>query len=208
MKRCFLITVALYLFIVSCGGGGGEYYPPEIAIDKIGVVKEEIRPDDIADITKHDLENLPNLTKDKEEDISGNTGYCFRHFSFKNENYKIGIGASSWVSIIDTDGKYIKVLETPRYTNNARAVELIGKNGQRVLAIYIEQQATSHSSTLYLLSEEWDILYKEHLLGAKWIAKEKTDLGDNLIISAETKWRPNKEWITVGGPWRYKIFKS
>jgi hypothetical protein len=52
------------------------------------------------------------------------------------------------------------------------------------------------------------VLYKEHLLGAKWISKSTSKYGDVLIVSAEKQWAPKDECISVGGPWRYIIFKK
>ena len=98
-------------------------------------------------------------------------------------------------------------LELPRYSRSAAAIELAGKNGTKYLALYVDQQATSHSSTLFIISDDWKVIYKEHLLGAKWISKEATTYGDNLLVSAETQWLQNDKCVTIGGPWKYIIFK-
>ncbi|NWF37226.1 hypothetical protein [Mariprofundus sp. KV] len=201
----FIFLVSSLLANTSCGGGGGEYYPPEIAINKIGVFKEEVTSQNLD--FKIDLESNLNL-ESNDKIISGYTYYSFRNFNFNNIKYKIGIPINNWVSIIDANENIIKKLETPRYTRNAAAVELVGENAKKYLAVYIDQQSTSHSSTLYILSETWDVLYKEHLLGAKWMSKETSEHGDSLIVYAEKKWRPEEKWICVGGPWKYHLFNK
>ena len=206
-KIKFIITLFFLACFISCGGGGGKYYPPKIVLNKIGIVKEEINPQQIEINNKLILENDSQLEKEPEKYISGVKYYYFYKFRFMEKEYKIGIPIKNWVSIIDSDNKIIKNLETPRYTRNAAAIELSGKNNQRLLAVYIDQQATSHSSTLFILSHNWEVLYQEHLLGAQWMSKETSPKGDNLIIAAENMWRPKSEWMKVGGPWRYIIFQ-
>lgn len=191
---------------MGCGGGGGKYYPPQVAINKIGVVKQEIN--EVGPTDRLFLNSQEQLEKGNERYIQLAKYYYFRKFDFIHKQYTLAIPINNWVSIIDSSNRIVIKLDTLRYTRNAAAIELVGKNGQKLLAIYIDQQATSHSSTLYILSEKWDILYKEHLLGAEWMAKESSPNGDNLIIAAEKKWIPKDKWITVGGPWRYIIFHS
>jgi hypothetical protein len=198
-------VVILSFAIVRCGGGGGEYYPPKVVINSIGVTKEEIS------ITQIDIESKIILEVDlerkpeNEKHIAGVKYYYFSHFDFKGHKYLLAIPLDDFVSIIDSEKKVVKKLPTPRYATNAAAIELSTKN-DAFLAIYIAQQATSHSSTFYILNEEFEIVYEEHLLGALWMAKESSKNGDNLVISAEPKWIPKDRWISVGGPWRYILF--
>lgn len=204
--KLIILAVELSFVLIGCGGGGGEYYPPIVVIDNMNVTKEEI-PTTQVDvrakiILEVDLERKP----ENEKHIEGVKYYYFSHFDFKNQKYLLAVPLDDFVSIIDPEGKVVKKMITPRYATNAAAVELFGNKNGRFLAIYIAQQATSHSSTLYILNEKFEIAYKEHLLGALWMAKESSEMGDNLIISAERKWMPKDKWISVGGPWRYILF--
>lgn len=198
---CMLITVA-------CGGGGGEYFPPMISVDEIGIIKEEIKDSVIKDQDKLVLSISLNSEPQKDKYIGGTKYYHFADFQYNKKKYVLGIPYDTYISILDSKGKVIKKLDTPRYSTNAKAIELVGKQNGKYLAIYISQQTTSHSSTLFILNDKFDVMYKEHLLGALWMAKEQGKNGDNLLVSAETKWIPKDEWISVGGPWRYIIFKA
>jgi hypothetical protein len=192
------------LILVGCGGGGGEYFPPRIAVDEIGIKKEAIGPLVVKE--KHVLEVSLDRKDEVDKYIGGIQYYFFSNFQYNNHKYLIGIPLDNYVSIFDSEEKFIKKLNTPRYSTKATALELTGKENRKYLAVFINQQATSHSSTLYILNDKFDVVYKEHLLGALWMAKEKGKNGDNLLISAETKWIPKKEWVSVGGPWRYIVF--
>ena len=203
MKKFLILVCAIsILFFAKCGGGGGEYYPPKIVLNKIGLHKVEIKSSEINEYNKLVLEGYDQLEK-IERTIAGTKYYYFKKFQFMGQQYEIAIPINNWVSIIDNNNKVLKKLETPRYTRNAAAIELKGKDGKSFMAIYIDQQSSSHSSTLFILSDELDLGYKEHLLGAKWMAKETSESGENLIISCEKKWLQNDEWVIVGGPWRY-----
>ena len=127
----------------------------------------------------------------------------FFDFTFKNMTYRLEFSYKNFVTLIDSNDKLVKRIEIPRYPINAGALELIDQNNKSYLAVYVAQQATSHSSTLFILNESMEVVYKEHLLGAQWMAKETADKGQNLIVSAETKWIPKNKWISVGGPWKY-----
>lgn len=201
-KFLILVCAISVLLFTKCGGGGGEYYPPKIVLNKIGLHKVEIKSSEINEYNKLVLEGYDQLEK-IERTIAGTKYYYFKKFQFLGKQYKIAIPINNWVSIIDKNNKVLKKLGTPRYTRNAAAIELTGKDGKSFIAIYIDQQSSSHSSTLFILSDELDLVYKEHLLGAKWMAKEASESGGNLIISCEKKWLQNDEWVIVGGPWRY-----
>lgn len=207
MVHKFKISIVFVILMnLSCGGGGGEYVPPKVIIDKIGIIKKEIfSPIDVVSkvILESSLDRRPN-----EKYFPGGRYYYFNEFNFKNKKYLLAVPLDKFVSIFDSRENEVKRLSTPRYTVNAAAIELLGKKHNRFLAVYIAQQETSHSSTLYILNDYFKIVYEEHLLGALWMAKEPSEIGDNLIISSETRWIPNDEWISVGGPWRYIIFGS
>ena len=198
---------ACFLFSCSVGGGGGKYYPPQISINEIGVTKAEIQESTINDKAKIDVEDQKHLIKD-ESYIKKEKYYYFRGFNFVGRQYRVGIPLHPWVSIIDSADNVVLKLELPRYSRSAAAIELVGKNGTKYLAVFVDQQATSHSSTLFLISDDWKVIYKEHLLGAKWISKEASKYGDNLLVSAETQWLQNDTCVSVGGPWKYFIFKQ
>nr|WDE41605.1 hypothetical protein [uncultured bacterium] len=192
IKNNLLFIVLLCSFLLNCGGGGGKYFPPQIAINKIGLQKEEIKSSNKA--FEHKILLELDLNSEFPE---------YFDFAFKDKTYRLRFNNKNFVSIVDSNNKFIKKIEIPRYPINAGALELIDQNNKSYLAVYVDQQPTSHSSTLFILNDNMEVLYKEHLLGALWMARQNTGKGHNLILSAETKWIPKNKWISVGGPWRY-----
>jgi hypothetical protein len=194
INKHYIFIVLLCSTLINCGGGGGKYFPPQIAINKIGLKKQEIKfPNGI-------FENKILLELDLNREFPE-----YFDFTLKNKAYKLAFHYKNFVAIVDSNNKIIMRIEIPRYPTNAGALELIDQNNKSFLAVYVDQQASSHSSTLFILNDSMEILYKEHLLGALWMAREKTGKGHNLIVSAETKWIPKNKWISVGGPWRYRF---
>jgi hypothetical protein len=209
IKKYIIVSTICVSLLIGCsmGGGGGVYYPPQVAINEISVTKKEIQESIINEKTKIYVKDQEQLIK-TEANIKGDKYYYFREFNFTGKQYRVGISLFPWFSIIDSDNNVVLKLELPRYSTSAAALELVGKNGTQYLVVYVNQQATSHSSTLFIISDGWRVLYKEHLLGAKWISKSTSKYGDVLIVSAEKQWAPKDECISVGGPWRYIIFKK
>ena len=206
-----ILHIFLIFTVLNCGGGGGKYYPPKVAVNKIGIVKEkasEINIDKnsklIADISLDEIDQKI----DNEKNISGTKYSLVTECNFLHNKYLLAIPYGNFVNIINSQEKVMKRLDTPRYPTKVSALELIGIMNKTYLAVYIQQQTSSHSSTLYILNKNFDVVYKEHLLGALWMARESTKWGHNLIISAETKWIPKGKWISVGGPWRYILFRE
>lgn len=199
------LTLATVLF--GCGGGGGEYYPPSIALNEYGIEKSAFDKEIVSEEQRiYFADHEPNSANNRF--IEGDKYYYFDNFEFQGKEYSIGIPLANWVSIIDEEGRIVAKLDTPRYTRSAVAVELQDPDMGTFLAILIDQQSTSHSSTLYILNSSFKPIYKEHLLGAKWIAKEDTPRGDVLLVSSEEKWCPDGETVRIEGDWRYDIFAT
>lgn len=193
-------------FLVGCGGGGGKYYPPAITLNSNGIIKSAFVDDNKSE----------KLVKIFVEDVKVNTSDDFfengekytrsKILTINNSVLKIAIPFGNWVSLITSEGEIVTKLGTPRYVTDAVAVELTDQGQGPFLAVLIRQQATSHSSTLYILDTFFRPIYKEHLLGAIWISKAKSSCGDQLFVCTEDKWKPGDQWINVGGKWRYSIF--
>ncbi len=205
-----ILLLPAFFFIISCGGGGGKYFEPSVSLNTYGITKDAFSNPDIG--KEHRIEVYkygdidPSDTSDDRE-IGGEKYSYSRNISFNNNNYTVGIPVAKWVSIITQDDTIIKKLKTPRYTIDAVSVELTRPGYKPFLAILINQQATSRSSTLYILDSAFNPIYKEHLLGAKWISKIPSPDGDLLLVSCGDKWRPDGEWIFIGGNWQYNIFE-
>lgn len=132
--------------------------------------------------------------------------YYFSLVTFKENEYIIGSPIDKGLGIFDLSGELIAYLDTPRYTTYGVGLELKGENEKPLLAIFAEQQATSNSSTLFILNDNWEVVYKEYLPGGEWIAKVKGDSGDDLILSTEKGRCSSDGSEPMEGYWRYSFF--
>lgn len=103
------------------------------------------------------------------------------------------------------NGSYVKRFSLPRYPTRHIAQEIENPKGDKFLMLWVDQQATSHSSTLFIIDSNWQIKYKEYLLGALWLAFPKERPIKSFILAPDTHWRPNDEWLRIGGPWKYSL---
>ena len=175
--RRLLIVALLFGFIltdVSCypGGGNGEYYPLGVAVNKLELKRTDLdssgdleRPREILGDKNDDfeiMEFMSNPTPD-EFTFANETYFTSRKFSFGSKQFKIAVPIENWVSIFDLDNKHIKSIGIPRYSSDAIAFEMLSGDA-KLLVVYVQQQATSRSSTLFILDEAFKIVYEEHLL--------------------------------------------
>jgi hypothetical protein len=202
----------------AMGGGHGKYYPPGIKTNSIEVSKVDLTGKLVegrssksvlgSDIDKYRILTFPyypNNPPDDEFRAGLKKYYYSREFVFDSKSYKIAIPLTHQVSIFDSNGKLVTKLKLPRLSSDAYAFELIS-NKRRMLIVYVEQQATSHSSTLFILDEKFSVVYKEHLLGALWIAAPRDIEDSNFILGAERKWLDHDDELLVfGGPWHYFV---
>lgn len=202
-----VLPLLMILFLGGCGGGGGKYYPPSISLNPYGINKRSFN---VADVIDNDRISIAEFREDPAKDlvIEGRTYYYFREIYYDGSRYTLAIPIDNYISIVNTDGKIVTKLKTPRYTRDAIAVELKHLQRGSLLAILIGQQTTSHSSTLYVLDSDFRPIYKEHLLGARWISKKHDPNGDLLFVSTEDSWQPNNETVTISGNWQYNIFET
>lgn len=177
-----ILYVLLFCFIIlgdlsSCGGGGGYKVNKRIIVNTIGINKETII--------------LSNNTVQEKYDLlykNGNDKFVFyrtiqnkqfvNQYSFVWNRHKYFVacllGGDQWsggVGIFDFEGMLLKFIETPRYCTGAIAMPVTIVDQDDMLAIFILQQTTSRSSTLFILDSKWDIAYKEYLSKGKWFGK-------------------------------------
>lgn len=108
------------------------------------------------------------------------------------------------IGIFSTQGKLLKFINLPRYPYGHYAKELKSANGDRYLVLTVDQQPTSHSSTLIILSKDLDVVYEEFLLGLDWIGFSKLN-NSTFYILTENQWKPKKVWVTIPNRWKYII---
>lgn len=205
---CMIVT--LNPGCTSWGGGGGQYYGLETAFNLHGITKLPLSDSVAAGVgARIAIDDPGKVSYPDAVRIAGSKYYSFREVSFNASPYRIAIPLRHWVSIVNSENEIIRKLATPRYARDALALELCCSAGS-YLAILIEQQSTSHSSTLYILDAELKPIYKEHLLGAKWIAKQSGSHGDSLLVSSEDFWFPHghdvpNSRVAVQGNWLYRF---
>jgi hypothetical protein len=206
MIKQILLFLLLAFCLSGCGGGGGGYFPPSIVLNSKGITKISFNEHEIGNVDINRIDSFRRIDHTNYFSVEGDKYYISKEIVFNKERLRIAIPMGYWVSVINSEDQKVTKLETPRYANDAVAVELTHSGFEPYLAILIQQQATSHSSTLYILDSFFHPIYKEHLLGGIWISKIKSSDGDKLLISTEDKWRPKGRWLTIGGNWQYDIF--
>ena len=210
MKICRLAIPLLLSFLhAGCGGGGGRYFTPSVTLNPYGISKLAFSDSQLGIQHRETIAHMSNRDKNSDERrIGWHKYYYFRNVMFQGKTYAIAIPIDRWISIVDSEDKIVARLKTPRYTRDAVAIELTHPRLEPLLAILIDQQSTSHSSTLYVLDASFAPIYKEHLLGAHWISKTGSPGGDLLLVSCEEAWRPAGKWATIGGNWQYDLFEK
>lgn len=203
---CLIVVIPLLLLNCGGGGGGGKCYPPSIAINTFNIQKSPIVNDHVKITNRQEIKRSRPMDLSDDLVIEGDKYYNFKHVYYKNMLFNIAIPIDYWIAILDADKNIVRKLKTPRYTRDAVAVELNHPKQRPLLAILIDQQSTSRSSTLYVLNSDFIPIYKEHLLQANWISKIESNQGDKLIISTGKSCIVDENIIIVNGDWIYSFF--
>jgi len=220
VKKLFPVSVFLFLLIPlsGCGGGGGRYYPLETPINTIDLHKVELSKTNINTYTQsffpvsYDDMKLRHKQVEKGEKIFGTSGY-FLEVNYLGQNYYLhSNNFFMGVDIIrSSDMKKVGHLTVPRNVISFASFAITIEN-EVFLVVYVEQRATSHSSTLFIVDSHFKIVYQEHLLGAEEIGYTHSDqYGNCIILKSENFWFPNgtdKPKVLLNGDWLYYIPKK
>lgn len=183
--------IAICLF-AGCGGGGGVYYPPETAINTIDLHKIELSQTGISSYERqffpvaYDELHLWDKVIEEGQKIFGSSGY-FQEVNFLGVEYYLH--SNYYFHGVDfirkNEMKKVLLLPVPRYVYAFSAFEITMGN-RMFLVVYVEQQATSHSSTLFVIDSQLKIVYQEHLLGAEEIGYINSVKYGNCSVIAST----------------------
>ncbi len=214
-KNVFGVIGGILLLLPGCSGGKADYYPQKIALNTINLQKIELSG---AGITSYEQQFFPvsynkralrNRVVKEGEKIFGTSGY-FQEIRFLgNEYYLHENDFFTQIDIIrKKDMKRVLYFYAPRTIGLFSAFPIVmGK--QNFLVIYVEQRATSHSSTLLIVDSQFKIVYREHLLGAEEIGYTHSDqYGNCIVLKSEDFWFPNgidKPRVSINGDWLYYI---
>lgn len=213
--RIFITALLVGAALSGCylGGGGGKYYPQGVSVGTIEVSKTDLKGTRRnvsaqrvlgGDIDRYNILRFESDPPDDEFRAGLLKYYYSRMFVFDDENYKLAVPITNRVSIFDSKNTLVAKLRVPRYSTDAHAFE-VAADGRSMLVVYVDQQATSHSSTLFILNDKFDIVYKEHLLSGHWIAAPVDRNLSGFVVAADKSWLVDDVWVDVGGPWRYSL---
>lgn len=220
MKIYICLLIIIFLNVEGCaswGGGGGKYYPPQVSLNKLNLIKKTFSQSGISK-----CQNTFDFTSDHDEFVRrqeeasaeglralGKDFFYTYKFIFLGEKYLLALSLDGNRAIIFSEnGNKIKELILPRYPIEC-VVFSINLNKKDYLVVYINQQATSHSSTLFVVDKYFSVQYEEHLLGAKAACFGSSEkYGNYFVIKSEDFWFPNGHEIktpkvSVNGDWLY-----
>ena len=208
-KTTQLLILALFSLLLSgCGGGGGIYYPMQTAVNTIGIEKNPLTKSAVKDYTlvysfeKESDDEWWRRVERGDKVLNRSCGY-FITVNFLGKEYYVynsrGIDSLRIISAFDRRITVAK-FSPPRYIMGIAAFQQ--RLGDKdYLVVYVEQQATSHSSTLLIFDDKFQIVYQDHLLGAIEIGHTV----DKIIVKSENFWYPEGEKVTVNGDWIYHL---
>lgn len=194
---------------VSCGGGGGRAYPPTVAINKIGLIKIPLKdniqyetsafPD-----TYEDWQAMRRIAKEQYGEIyAGKRCDYIMPFPFGDKKYVLTFHDK--YCYIYNNEKLVTKLSLPRYGMQARVLAVVLR-GKEFLVVYINQQATSRSSTLFVLDNNFDIQYEEHFLRALSLGHGSSEEYGNFIV-IESGYEPGtrEDLRKLNSKWLYHL---
>lgn len=110
------------------------------------------------------------------------------------------------VGIYDHNGTIIVFLDTPVVTSSVASVEIHHGEQGEYLVVYANHKVSTWSSTLFLISKNWEILYKEIISArGRWIGKETVGNHENLIVGTYEHVRCGSGGNSEGVAWRYSF---
>lgn len=209
-------SIIAICLLTGCGGGGGVYYPPETAINTIDLHKIELSRIEISSYQRqffpvtHDDRHLIDEVEKEGQKIFGTSGY-FQKVNFLGDEYYLHKNYYfTGVDLIKkNDMKKVLYLSVPRYVRAFTAFEITMGN-RTFLVVYVRQQTTSHSSTLFVIDSQFNIVYQEHLLGALEIGHANSlKYGNCIVLKSENFWFPDngngKQRVEINGDWLYYL---
>ena len=104
-------------------------------------------------------------------------------FDYKGNRYVLLHGYNDAI-IYDYNGRVVKALTTPVVTGGTMALELHGAKDDIYLVVYVIHKFTTHTATLFILSDKMEIVYEEYITNRRsvWIGTQQSIKGDALIV--------------------------
>lgn len=222
----FMTLIPIVLFTSCCGRWSGVgYYPPEISINKLGLIKVPLQKSEklpykgfqFPDYYHNPYECFLKEMEDSEK-LYTKYFHSYSNFAyigtFKKQQYIFEID-SYFINIYKLKenkvDRKIREIIIWRYGLLLRVFQINFKN-KPYLVLYIDQQATSHSSTFFILDENFETVYEEHLLGAIEIGYGYSKKYKNyIILKSENFWFPNgldNPKVKINGNWLYYLNTS
>jgi hypothetical protein len=193
-----IVSVTLAV-LVSCGGGGGKPYPPSVEVNKINLARIPWDANYQALVTSlfefPGYEEFRNL-RSQQEALHGSEHEGVYHagkiFEFTLGEKRYLLTSKGKTLLIFSGETLVKKIRLPRYMMWAH-IENVVLGGAEYVVVYINQQATSNTSTLFVFDESLDLKYQEHLMGAEAIGFGEHDTYGNFFFVK------SKEYMMVGG---------
>ena len=205
MKKIACAALLFPLLLALGGCFGGYYYPPRTAVNTVGIVKVPLAECP----TAGDYEVVYSFEKEtnnewwKKMERGGrifrrSTGYLIEteflgkpYYVYESDDGRMQI--TSALDLRETVAKF----RPPKAILGIAAFQQRLK-GKDFLVVYVRQKASTHSSTLLIFDDKFQIVYQDHLLGALEIGH--TD--DKIVVKSDDYAFPMGQ---INGDWVYFI---
>jgi hypothetical protein len=126
-------------------------------------------------------------------DIPENRFETFSTFMYENQLYILALSYEKVVEVFDSGGLMMSCMKAVGIPGWAVGWELSNPDGNKVVVVYVNHWSTQMSSTLFILSKDWRLIYEEVLGKGQWTSKRKTSEGEQFIVETmENGPEPNK----------------
>lgn len=130
--------------------------------------------------------------------------YHLSAFSCQNTLCIAATSGGNGIGIFDSSGKMLTYVKTVAHPISVAGIDMRGNHGQSFFVIFANHMTTTGSSILFVLSEQWDVLYKEVLEAGRWIGRTRGLSGDEFILSTDC-------WCSIDCQdgekiWKYSLY--
>ena len=155
-------TMAMIMLATACVGE--KQQEPKVLISSSNIMKQT------GDETSRqgvELRTFGVLADGKTNDSEPHRNYL--EFQHSGNGYYLEKPFGLTVRILDEEKKPVKIFQLSSYARDAVILPITSSKHNEYLALYIDFDATTNSSKIYVLDKAFNVIYEERLYGARGI---------------------------------------